>query len=71
MGKKKRIVHIPPPVLRTIIVCSRTMVFQIFPNVFLDEYLAEDRITALDVLPREFGLMPTRMSQICPIWKLQ
>jgi NADH dehydrogenase len=27
------------------------------------DYMAEDRISALDILPREFGLMPTRMTQ--------
>ena len=40
---------------------------QWFPNhipmYFWLDYLAEDRITALDILPREFGLMPTRMTQ--------
>lgn len=63
IGKKKRIVHIPPPGLRTIIVALEQW-FSNFPRMyFWMEYLAEDRITALDVLPREFGLMPTRMSQ--------
>ncbi len=63
IGKKKRILHIPPPGLRTIIVALEQW-FENFPRMyFWMDYLAEDRITALDVLPREFGLMPTRMSQ--------
>ncbi len=63
IGKKKRIVQVPANMLRYIYIARE----QWHPNksvpmYFWPDYLAEDRITALDTLPREFGLMPTRMS---------
>ncbi|MHC1772658.1 MAG: SDR family oxidoreductase [Flexilinea sp.] len=63
MGKKQRILNVSPVWLRTIIVALEQW-FANFPRMyFWMDYLAEDRITALDVLPRDFGLMPARMSQ--------
>ncbi len=62
-GKKKRIISIPPVWLRMMIIALEQW-FPDFPRMyFWMDYLAEDRITTLDVLPREFGLMPARMSQ--------
>ncbi len=63
IGKKKRIVQVPANILRYIYI-SREQWHpdKAVPMYFWPDYLAEDRITALDTLPREFGLMPTRMS---------
>lgn len=60
--KKKRTLSLNAGWLRSIYIGAE----QYFPKLpsmyFWLDYLAEDRITAMDVLPREFGLMPTRMS---------
>ncbi len=62
-GKKTRIMTISPVWWRTLLIAMEQW-FGSFPRMyFWADYLAEDRITALDVLPRDFGLMPTRMSQ--------
>ncbi len=63
IGKKKRIIQLPANILRYIYI-SREQWHpnKTVPMYFWLDYLAEDRITALDTLPREFGLMPTRMS---------
>jgi uncharacterized protein YbjT (DUF2867 family) len=60
---RRRLVSISPPLLRG------TTVFweSIFPNLPLSvywlDYLAVNRTTALDTLPRVFNLMPARLSQ--------
>ena len=63
IGKKKRIIQLPANILRYIYI-SREQWHpnKTVPMYFWLDYLAEDRITALDTLPREFGMMPTRMS---------
>ncbi len=62
-GKKPRVLTISPVWWRTLLIAMEQW-FSGFPRMyFWADYLAEDRITALDILPREFGLMPTRLSQ--------
>ena len=61
--KKKRIVPIQASILRQIYIANEQWFPKRIPMYFWLDYMAEDRITALDILPREFGLMPTRMTQ--------
>lgn len=61
--KKKRIIPIQASFLRQIYIANEQWFKNRVPMYFWLDYLAEDRIAALDILPREFGLMPTRMSQ--------
>jgi NADH dehydrogenase len=53
-----------PPVFLSIVTELLEMIKPGFPtSVFWLDYLAEDRITNLDVLPTTFDLLPARMSQ--------
>ena len=61
--KKKRIIPIQASFLRRIYIANEQWFPSRIPMYFWLDYMAEDRITALDILPREFGLMPTRMTQ--------
>ena len=61
--KKKRIVPVQASILRQIYIANEQWFPKRIPMYFWLDYMAEDRITALDILPREFGLMPTRMTQ--------
>lgn len=58
---KKRTAFIPPYILRSIYIAYEQWFPQMAKMYFWIDYLAEDRIIPLDVLPRDFGLMPTRM----------
>ena len=61
--KKKRIVPVQASILRQIYIANEQWFPKRIPMYFWLDYMAEDRITALDILPREFGLMPTRITQ--------
>ncbi len=61
--KKKRIIPIQTSILRRLYIANEQWFPLRTPMYFWLDYMAEDRITALDILPREFGLMPTRMTQ--------
>ncbi|MBQ6508789.1 MAG: NAD(P)H-binding protein [Flexilinea sp.] len=61
--KKKRIIPIQASLLRRLYIANEQWFPSSIPMYFWLDYMAEDRITALDILPREFGLMPTRMTQ--------
>lgn len=61
-GKKKRMFSLPAAWLRPIYIGAEQYFPKLPPMYFWLDYMAEDRLTSLDVLPREFGLMPTRMS---------
>ena len=61
--KKKSIVPVQASILRQIYIANEQWFPKRIPMYFWLDYMAEDRITALDILPREFGLMPTRMTQ--------
>ncbi len=61
-GLHRRVLNIPPPYLRAITVVLESM----FPNMPLSvywlDYMAVNRTTALDTMPRIFNLMPARIS---------
>ena len=61
--KKRRIVPVQANLLRRIYIANEQWFPKRIPMYFWLDYMAEDRIAALDILPREFGLMPTRMTQ--------
>ena len=61
--KKKRIIPVQASILRRLYIANEQWFPNHIPMSFWLDYMAEDRITALDILPREFGLMPTRMTQ--------
>jgi uncharacterized protein YbjT (DUF2867 family) len=62
-GLHRRLLHIPFPYLRGLTI----MLESVFPNlpvsVYWLDYLAVNRTTALDTMPRVFNLMPSRMTQ--------
>ena len=61
--KKKRIIPVQASILRWLYIANEQWFPTRIPMYFWLDYMAEDRIAALDILPREFGLMPTRMTQ--------
>ncbi len=61
--RKKRIIPVQASLLRRMYIANEQWFPNRIPMYFWLDYLAEDRITALDILPREFGLMPTRLTQ--------
>ena len=61
--KQKRIIPIQTSILRRLYIANEQWFPLRVPMYFWLDYMAEDRITALDILPREFGLMPTRLTQ--------
>jgi uncharacterized protein YbjT (DUF2867 family) len=62
-GVRRSIVSIFPPYLRAFTVLLES-IFSRFPTtVFWLDYLAANRMTSLDTIPRTFGLLPSRMSQ--------
>lgn len=61
--KKKRIIPVQASLLRRLYIANEQWFPNHIPMYFWLDYMAEDRITALDILPREFGLMPTRMTR--------
>ncbi len=59
-GKKRWIVPVTPAYLRTFSLWV-TQLYPKFPvSIFWLDHLAEDRTTNLDILPRQFGIMPNR-----------
>ncbi len=63
IGIQKRISTISPALWRYQIIAFEQWFKNFPPMYFWTEFLAEDRLSPIDVLPRDFGLMPTRMSQ--------
>jgi NADH dehydrogenase len=60
---RRRLMSVPPPYLRWLNLFLETT-FPSFPvSAYWLDYIAVNRTTALDTLPRVFNLMPTRMSQ--------
>jgi uncharacterized protein YbjT (DUF2867 family) len=61
-GIRRSVVSIFPPYLRAFTVLLES-IFSRFPTtVFWLDYLAANRTTSLDTIPRTFGLLPSRMS---------
>lgn len=64
MKKRRWIVDVPPVYLRFLNLMSEQL-FHRFPiSIYWLDYLAADHTTALDTLPRLFGLMPARLNQM-------
>jgi uncharacterized protein YbjT (DUF2867 family) len=62
IGKRRRLVSIPQPLLRAIVVTFETF-FRRFPvSSFWIDYYAVHRTCPVDNLPRTFGLMPARFT---------
>ncbi len=61
--KKKRVIPVQASILRWMYIANEQWFPSRIPMYFWLDYMAEDRIAALDILPREFGLMPTRLTQ--------
>lgn len=62
-GLKRTILHLPPPYLRGLTVMLESMFSNLPTSVYWLDYMAVNRTTALDTMPRTFNLMPARMSQ--------
>jgi uncharacterized protein YbjT (DUF2867 family) len=61
MGIKRALVKVSPQFLRTSTLLL-DMVYPRFPlSIFWLDQMAENRITALDTIPREYGVLPARM----------
>jgi NADH dehydrogenase len=62
-GLKRAILHLPPPYVRGLTVLLESMFPDLPTSVYWLDYMAVNRTTALDTMPRAFNLMPARMSQ--------
>lgn len=62
-GLKRTIIHLPPPYVRGLTVMLESMIPDLPTSVYWLDYMAVNRTTALDTMPRTFNLMPARMSQ--------
>jgi NADH dehydrogenase len=62
-GLKRALLHLPPPYVRGLTVTLESMIHNLPTTVYWLDYMAVNRTTALDTMPRAFDLMPSRMSQ--------
>jgi NADH dehydrogenase len=62
-GLRRRLVKIGPPYMRALTVTLDSLFHSLPISVYWLDYLAANRTTALDTLPRTFNLIPSRMSQ--------
>jgi hypothetical protein len=62
-GLRRMPVKINPPILRGLTVILDSLFRNLPISVYWLDYLAVNRTTALDTLPRTFNLMPSMMSQ--------
>ena len=63
IGVHRRVINVRPPYLRGITVVLETLLPSLPVSVFWLDYLAANRTTALDTIPRTFNLLPSRFSQ--------
>jgi nucleoside-diphosphate-sugar epimerase len=63
LGRRRSLVSVPPAYLRMIGLWIDQFYTRLPVSTFWLDTLAVDRTTALDTLPRLFGLMPARLSQ--------
>jgi NADH dehydrogenase len=63
LGLQRRLFHLRPPYLRAITVFLETLSPRLPVSVYWLDYLATNRTCSLDTLPRQFNLMPSRLSQ--------
>jgi NADH dehydrogenase len=61
-GMRRRLVSIGAPYLRGLTVWLESWFPRLPTSVYWLDYLAANRTTALDTVPRTFGLLPSRMS---------
>ena len=62
-GLRRAFIHLPPPYVRGLTVFLESMIANLPTSVYWLDYMAVNRTTALDTMPRTFNLMPARMSQ--------
>jgi len=58
----RKLVRFPPPYMRTLTVWLEAIFPGLPVSIHWLDYLAADRTTSLDTIPRLFGLLPARMS---------
>lgn len=63
LGLQRRLFHLRPPYLRAITVFLENLSPRLPVSVYWLDYLATNRTCSLDTLPRQFNLMPSRLSQ--------
>lgn len=62
-GQRRLLVSVPPPYLRALTVLMESIFPRLPVSVYWLDYMAVNRTTALDTMPRAFNLMPARISQ--------
>ncbi|MFM8323083.1 MAG: SDR family oxidoreductase [Chloroflexota bacterium] len=62
-GQRRLLVSTPPPYLRALTVFVESFFRRLPVSVYWLDYMAVNRTTALDTMPRAFNLMPSRISQ--------
>jgi NADH dehydrogenase len=62
-GLKRTVLHLPYPYVRGLTVLLESLIPNLPTSVYWLDYMAVNRTTALDTMPRSFNLMPARMSQ--------
>lgn len=63
LGMQRNLIHVGPPYMRGFTVLLENLLPSLPVSVFWLDYLAANRTTALDTIPRFFSLMPSRLSQ--------
>jgi len=63
IGARKVIINVPSPYLRILTVIIESLYPKLPVSVYWLDYLAVNRTTAIDTMPRIFNIMPSRMSQ--------
>jgi len=63
MNIRRYLINIPPPYLRMFVVYIDSLIPKFPISLYWLDSLAEDRTTSLDVLPRRFGILPSKFSQ--------
>lgn len=63
IGIRRRLINVSPPYLRALTVLLESIFPTLPVSVYWLDYLAVNRTTALDTMPRVFNLMPSRISQ--------
>jgi len=68
---RRKLFNLPPPYLRILALFMEQVMPQFPVSIFWLDYLAADRTTALDTLPRMFGVIPARFHQQLDYLKLK
>ena len=63
IGSRKLILNVPSPYMRILTVLIESLYPKLPVSVYWLDYLAVNRTTAIDTMPRIFNIMPSRMSQ--------